>query len=215
MSAILDQLQSEIEPQGLDLLGGFNPAAEDGTPEGCKTLLLLGPSSEFWSVFSDSPECSDRQPDPVDRWSLRVISHIAEQFRGTAVFPFGGPPYAPFYSWAMKTGRIWSSPLKLAVHDTHGLFVSFRGAICLPECVEMPRGVQPCDSCEKPCESACPVSALTPTGYDVEACKTYLNSETGEDCMSKGCSARRACPVGQNLRPDAQSAYHMSVFNRG
>lgn len=213
MSAILGHLQSEIEPEGLDLLGGFNPNSEDGAPDNCRTLLLLGPSPVFWKILTASSEFSDGKLDPVDRWSMRVISRIAKRFHGTAVFPFGGPPYSPFYSWAMKTGRIWSSPLKLAVHDTHGLFVSFRGAICLPEYIELKTAEQPCINCAKPCETACPVGALTNTGYDIELCKTYLDSDAGDDCMTKGCAARRVCPVGQNLRLEAQSAYHMSMFN--
>ena len=31
----------------------------------------------MWEVFSGSPEASDGRPDPLDRWSRRVIGNLA------------------------------------------------------------------------------------------------------------------------------------------
>lgn len=205
-----------LQQEGLDILGGFTVAEGDALPDNAKSLLLIGPNQDFWEIISASPEMKDGAADPIDRWSRRVISALAEQVRGQAVFPFDGPPYHPFYSWALKTGRIWSSPVKLAVHDTYGLFVSFRGAVTLPYDIDLPaqNTVVPCIECEKPCLSACPVGALTPDEYVVSDCHNFLDSGEGASCMSMGCAVRRSCPVGQDKRSHAQSEYHMQKFHK-
>lgn len=202
---------------GLDLFGGFHPGDEDGVPEGTGTLLLLGPREPgFWAAVTASPEFRDRAPDPLDRWSARVIAEIAARFGATALFPFGGPPYLPFISWALKTGRAWVSPVGLLVHDRAGLMVSYRGALALPERLELPPAPpKPCDVCaDRPCEAACPVGALSGSGYDVPACKAFLDSAAGQDCREGGCAVRRACPVSQAYgRLPEQSAFHMRAFH--
>ena len=211
-----DQLEQSAQARHLTLLGGFHPEPDDGAPAECRTLLLLGPSAPgFWPAYQQSPEAQDGQADPMDRWSERVIGGWAREMGATALFPFGGPPWLPFFSWAQRTGRIHASPIMLLVHDTAGLFVSFRGALALREHIELPEPPpSPCATCaDKPCTSTCPVSAFDGTGYDVDACKSWLHSTSGADCMTSGCRARRACPVSQSHpRQPEQSAYHMQVF---
>ena len=101
------------------------------------------------------------------------------------------------------------------MHDRAGLFVSYRGAIALKVRIDLPeRPANPCETCaETPCLTACPVDALSAEqGYDVAACHGYL--DTAPDCMSRGCAARRACPVSQTYaRQSAQSAFHMAAFH--
>lgn len=200
----------------LTVLGGFHPNADDATPDNCQTLLLLGPNEPaFWPAFTASAEYNDRASDPLDRWSTRVLGDLARKMGARALFPFGGAPYHPFYSWALRTGRIHASPINFLVHDTAGLFVSFRGALCLPDRIDLPpTPPNPCDTCVgKPCKTACPVDALTPSGYDVAMCKSYLATDAGVDCVQNGCAVRRACPVSQNFgRLPAQSAFHMHAF---
>lgn len=200
----------------LSILGGLHPGPEDGAPAGCTTLLLLGPGPGFWDHVTAAQEFADRAADPIDRWSRRVITGLAETSGSQAIFPFGGPPYAPFYSWALKSGRFWTSPVAFLVHDRDGLFTSFRGALALSARLDMPTsdGARPCDDCARPCLSACPVSALSATAYDVPRCTDYLLTPPGEGCLKRGCAARRACPVGQDARPERQSAYHMGIFLR-
>lgn len=209
-------LKALAQEQALDVLGGFHPNADNKTPETCKTLILLGPDPRFWDMMKKSPEMKDGQKDPIDRWSKRVIGEMARTMGGQARFPFGGPPYQPFYSWALETRRIWSSPVKLAVHDKYGLFVSFRGALLLPYLLDLPNPPDqpPCETCDKPCLTACPVDALNGDGYAVETCHDYLNEAEGQECMGQGCAVRRACPVGKSIRDPEQSAYHMSLFHR-
>ena len=211
-----DELEQAAHARQLTVLGGFHPGPEDKAPENCRTLLLLGPlEPAFWPTFTQSDEWQDGQPDPMDRWSTRVIGDWAEELGARAVFPFGGPPYLPFFSWATRTGRIHVSPIMLLVHDQAGLFVSFRGALALPYHVDLPDPpANPCSTCEdKPCRTACPVDAFDGSAYDVPACKEYLDTDDGEECMTNGCAARRACPVsGRYPRISEQSAYHMTMF---
>lgn len=177
-----------------------------------QSIVLVGPDEPcFWSVFTQSPEYKDGAPDPMDRWSRRVLSQIASDLDAEPLFPFGGPPYAPFFTWAINTGRFWASPIGFLVHDTAGLFASFRGALRLPNQSSAHISTKPCDSCAQPCATACPVDAFA-DGYDVAACKAHVQSDAGSDCRTAGCRARRACPVGQGNRRPAQSAFHMEAF---
>ena len=200
----------------LEIFGSLHPEPGDGLPEDIRTLVLLGPREPgFWAHVTAEPEFADGQPHALDRWSRRVIGQMACALGGKAYFPFGGPPYRPFIAWAQRSGRAWASEVGILVHDEAGLMVSYRGAVGLRERLDLPApGARPCDSCaEQPCKTACPAFALTSQGYDIPACKTYLRTETGKDCMEAGCQVRRACPISQNYgRLPEQSAYHMNHF---
>ena len=205
-------LTEALAPLGLQIMGSAPLSPEDGlTP--FRSLALIGPDdAAFWPVFSTSPEADDGAPDPMDRWSRRVLTPLAKAFDGQALFPFGGAPYHPFYSWALRSGRFWASPIGFLVHAEAGLFASFRGALALRTVLDLPAAPRPCDSCAgQPCRSACPVGAFADV-YDVDACKAHLHRPEGADCMALGCRARRACPVGQGRRLPAQSAFHMKAF---
>lgn len=200
----------------LAVLGGFHPLPEDGTPHGTRTLLLLGPREPgFWPHLTAQPEWQDGQPDPIDRWSRRVIGRIACDLGAKALFPFGGPPYHPFYRWALKTGRIWECPVRLLVSADQGLMVSFRGALALKDHHPIPEPTtRPCDTCAQPCTTACPPQALSTAGYDVPACHAFLDTALGQPCLTTGCASRRACPLSQAYaRLPEQSAYHMRRFH--
>lgn len=201
---------------GLRVRGALHPGSEDGAPVGTGTLVLLGPDEPgFWPLFSFSPEYLDGRPDPLDRWSKRVISALAGDWGGKALFPSDGPPYAPFLTWALASGRAWSSPVGMLVHDAAGLFISYRAAIALPVRLALPDAVnKPCGTCGQPCQTACPVGALTPgQAYDVARCKAHIASEAGRTCRTAGCLVRRTCPVAKDFyrRPE-QSAFHMRAF---
>lgn len=195
---------------GLDVMGALYEVDD--------TILLLGPARDFWEIFKRSAEMQDGCPDPVDRWSLRVIGRMAKLLNAEALFPFGGPPYEPFLRWAIASGRAWQSPAGMLVHDEAGLMVSYRGALRVAGRLALPPvpASSPCEVCaDRPCMSACPVNALSAeAGYQVAACHAYLDTGAGQDCMTNGCKARRACPVSQRFgRDPAQSALHMRSFH--
>jgi len=212
------ELRDLVLKDQLDILGGFHPIPSDHAPKDSLTVLLLGPSEPgFWQHVSAAPEFVDQAPDPLDRWSTRIVGRMAGSVGGQALFPFGGPPFQPFISWALRSGRAWVSPVKLLVHDQAGLFVSFRGGLALPYHVELPaKPSNPCNTCiGKPCLSTCPVSAMTDAGYDLGRCHGYLDTSRGADCMTRGCAVRRECPVSASYdRRAEQSAFHMKAFHQ-
>ncbi|MGL5011978.1 MAG: ferredoxin [Paracoccaceae bacterium] len=210
----MDPIAAALAPHQLTVLGGFHATPDDALPKGTQTLLMLGVTPAFWPHLQTQAEWG--QPDPVDRWSRRVIGHIACDLGAKALFPFGGPPYHPFYKWALRTGAVWDSPVRLLVHATQGLMVSFRGALALKDRLDLPPAPpKPCNNCPQPCLTSCPVGALTGAGYDLPACHAYLDTEPGQDCMNMGCTVRRACPVSQSYaRMPEQSAYHMGQFHK-
>lgn len=179
------------------------------------TLVLIGPDEPaFWPIFEASPEYLDADPDAMDRWSRRVLDDLAQDLGAEALFPFGGEPFHPFYTWALRSGRFWASPIGFLVHENRGLMVSFRGALLFDKVLQPPtEATSPCSTCaEQPCRTTCPVAAFD-GGYDVAACKSHLSSDAGVNCMSGGCLARRACPIGQGRRMPAQSGFHMKAFH--
>ncbi len=214
-AADLAALQAAAAAHRLAVFGGFHPAPEEGLGA---TLLLFGPAEPgFWPQVTAQPEFADSAPDPLDRWSARVIGALADRFGGVAHFPFGLPPYRPFYSWALRSGRAWASPVGLLVQDSAGLLVSYRGALALPARLALPEppAAPPCATCPQPCRTACPAAALSPAGYDTAACHRFLDRPAGAGCMTQGCRVRTACPVAQSYaRLAEQSAYHMRLFHR-
>lgn len=205
---MIPEIDEAARKVGLVVLGALH---EDGD-----TIVLLGPDEPaFWPVFKTSPEFEDGVPDPMDRWSKRVIGGLAEVFEAETAFPSDGPPYPPFIAWALASERCWSSPVGLLVHDKAGLFVSFRGALCLKGTLELPAAPSrsPCSYCMGPCISACPAMAFAAGSYDVAACKTHLETDAGEDCY-QGCKVRMACPISQSYgRLPEQSEFHMKAFH--
>ena len=184
-------------------LGGFH---EDGA-----TTVLLGPKEPgFWDYVSKRPEFSG--PDPLDRWSQWAITALAYVCGATPLFPFGGPPFNPFITWALNSGETWQSPVGLLVHKDAGLLVSYRGALRFDGHLDLPPpAARPCDTCaDKPCLTSCPVGAIGETGYDVPKCKTHIE---GDPVCRAGCRVRLACPVSQRYaRAPEQTAFHMTSF---
>ncbi len=202
-------------------MGALHPRAHCGPDDG-GTLVLLGTGPDYWPVLTAAPEYRDGAPDPVDRFSTRTITDLAADLGPdvSVVFPFGGPPYAPFIDWALKSGRAFTSLTGMLVHDRVGMMISYRGALRFPHefAFPAPIGVNPCEACaDQPCTTACPVGALgVDAPYDVAACHDYLDTGAGAACMGAGCAARLACPLSDGAgREPEQSALHMRSFHPG
>lgn len=212
------ELSAALAPLPFEILGALPaPPGTPGLAPGLQSLWLLAPKEPgFWAAFCASAEAQDGAPDPLDRWSVRLIGGLAARLGGQALFPFGGPPHYPFFDWALQSGACAQSPVQLLVHPAQGLWVSFRGALALPwPAPPPPAPANPCADCiGQPCKTACPAQALTPAGYDLATCHSFLDSPPGQDCLSQGCAARRACPLARAYaRMPAQSAYHMRQFH--
>lgn len=182
------------------------------------TLVLLGwVGSDGWRAFAGSPEARDAIPNPLDRWSRRVIDGIAAAVDATPLYPFSGAPWLPFQRWARRADQVFVSPLGILIHPDWGLWHSYRGALAFHEPLELePTAARahPCESCaEKPCLTRCPVSAFSNDGYDVVRCRTHLFQPAGGACMTSGCLARGACPIGTAHRyGPTHASFHMRAF---
>ena len=211
-----------IESAGLAARGALLLADDErvGVVSDARTIVLVGVAGRFgWDAFAASPEARDGEKNPLDRFSRRVIDGLSRAFGAVALYPFGGPPFFPFQQWARRAEPVHPSPIGLLVHPRYGLWHSYRGALAFPEALDIPtpaRSANPCDACaEKPCLAACPVAAFTASGYDVPACVAHLRGPKGIECMSAGCLARRACPVGaDHAHGLEQAAFAMRAFLR-
>jgi len=217
-TSLIEELTLRLADLGLILRGGFHPVEEDGAPDGTATLLLIGNAGP--ALWRRSGDALGEEADAMDAWTRRVMEPIAGRFGAKVLYPFGGPPYHPFQRWAKRAEGLHSSPLGMLIHPEYGLWHAYRAALCFAEEVAVPVRapfVNPCEACaDKPCLSTCPVAAFSvEDGYDVPGCAAHLKSRQGTDCMTLGCRARRACPIGRDMIYDPdQAAFHMRAFLR-
>jgi len=218
-----EKLEKDLADAGFLCLGGFDaaddaglPALADGRP--AKSLLLIGSTgASVWARLCESQEMADGATDPLDRYTRRTLRAIAVAGVFEAVFPFDGPPYHPFQQWAKKCGGFSQSPMGVLAHHDFGPWAGFRAAFLSGRhLAARPRSGSPgpCETCaDKPCISACPVSALSlKAGYDVPVCREHMSVSRSLDCWS-GCLARRACPYGSAHHQDpANARFHMESF---
>lgn len=198
-----------LAPLGLTLFGWFRA---DDMQSG---LLIGNAGSSLWSAFSDWH--SDHPgPDPLNRWTVSALEPVARTLGARARYPFGNPVW-PFQRYAAEATGMRASPLGLLIHPRYGLWTAFRAALIFDatfvlQAPEM--DLHPCDRCEeKPCLSACPVDAFSVDSYDVGRCRSYLRAHPGGDCVTNGCRARLACPVGRShAYHEAQQRFHMAAF---
>jgi len=213
-----------VEARGLTPRGGFHAREDDQVPapptgSGARTLLLVGNAgSSMWPAFTAAPEYADGRPDPLDRWSERVISELAGVMGARTVFPFEGPPYHPFQRWAGRAEPVSPSPMGTLIHPRLGTWHAYRGALVvaghLPGLPSAGGEASPCLTCaDQPCLNTCPAAAFRPDGFDVAACAGHLSGPN--DCLTQGCLARNACPAGKPFQyVREQHAFHLAAFLR-
>ncbi|MGA2343509.1 MAG: hypothetical protein ABSG29_09985 [Steroidobacteraceae bacterium] len=218
-----DQLCRRAEVLGVAVRGAFHPepgelaAALPGLRAG--TVALLGFTGSLqWPHFERSAEASDGLPNPLDRWSRRIIGALAREFGAVDVYP-SGPPLLPFQRFSRRSEPVHPSPIGLLIHPKWGLWHAYRGALVFEQPIELPDVPQKaslCDGCAvKPCLSACPVHAFRGGSYDLDACVHHVRSAAGAPCREGGCLARRACPGGAEFRYlPAQARFHTEAFLR-
>jgi ferredoxin-like protein FixX len=218
---ISDVLQA-IVSVGLAYRGTVQLHDEETHPSlNARSIVLVGFGGDGgWESFVTSREWRDGGANLLDRWSKRVLCSVAEDVGATPLFPFEGPPWWPFQTWARKAEALFQTPIGILIHPKWGLWHSWRGALAFRSSVDAPPpevGVSPCESCEeRRCLRACPVGAFKTSGYDAARCLEYLDEPNGSSCMTYGCLARRACPIGAQYRYQAERAgFHMTAFRDG
>ncbi|WP_288192465.1 4Fe-4S dicluster domain-containing protein [uncultured Phyllobacterium sp.] len=218
----LDQITAALEPHGLVPRGGFVFGPDEAAPglhhgAAARSVVLVGHfGSTIWPHFTRWRQLHSDQPNPLDAWSKAVLTHVAVELDGQAVFP-SDRPYLPFQQWAKRAEGLSASPLGLLIHPEYGLWQAFRGALLFDRAMgfpAVPLNNHPCDTCiEKPCLHACPVDAFDGVGFTVGRCRSHLAVPEGALCMDGGCLARLACPVGREHAYTAdQQRFHMAAF---
>ncbi|MGF1640887.1 MAG: ferredoxin [Rhodospirillales bacterium] len=216
----LETVNDAVSEFGFLCRGGFHPDAGDPLAVPAATVVLIGNAgSAMWHEFCRRVPPSERRRgrDPLDTWTRRTLAHAAQGLGAGVVFPFDGPPFRPFLTWAKRAEAIQSSPLGPLIHPDYGLCHAYRGAFLFDEVLTLPPPAvrpHPCATCiDKPCLTVCPVNAPRDGHFDGPACITHLRSDEGDACLTRGCRARRACPVGRDYRYDRSHArFHMRSF---
>ena len=202
-----------IRRAGFVPLGWFAPSGDDHVPGSAAFVVLIGNAGpDMFRRFARERAAGQS----LDDWTRSATQSLAEGLDARALHPFDKPAL-PFLRWARRAGAGHVSPLGLNIHAQYGLWHAYRAALVFPVAFDVPMqspGLHPCESCAaKPCLSACPVNAFSGKAYDVAGCGRHLQSAEGEACMTGGCQARRACPVGKAYTYETpQLRFHMNAF---
>ena len=228
---VLSRLVTALAPYGLNLVGTTAVDAYDAAVPPALGLRRLLPAARtaivigngggaFWAAFRDfcraHPE-HEREPDPIDAFTRRVIETVIAATIDTRVptrllYPFRYPDDpVSFMRLAECAGLGRPSLLGVLVHPVFGPWIALRAALLVPLILAAPRpadGFDPCPGCtERACVDACPAGAVTAAGWDVPRCAAHrLQAE--DPCASR-CHARFDCVIGRPYRysPDALE-YH-------
>ena len=218
-------LRAALLPHGLFLRGVIAFDADFAGPVlaaggSAQAIALIGPiGGSLWAPFSQWRQSAgtDHGLDPLDDWSKEVLRPLAGSIGAEAFFP-SDPPWQPFQRWASRAEGLRASPLGILTHPQFGLWHGYRGALAFSHRIDeravVVTAAHPCDRCqETPCLSHCPVGAITANQFDVRACRAHLATAQGRDCLTRGCLARNACPVGTDYRyPPEQLQFHMAAL---
>ena len=214
-------ISQALETKGMICRGGFHPTDADLIPGDVETCILVGNAgAQFWRAFSEERPAGS---DPVEAWTRGVLEQISADLGAEVLLPFVGPPFLPFLEWAKRSDPVTESPVGPLIHPVYGLWHAYRGMLLFREKIDLPeipsrtqdaQGLSTCETCaDQPCLRACPVNAVSGKIFDVAACVGFVKSPEGSDCLSNGCRARRACPIGKGyVYEPAQALHHMQGF---
>jgi len=90
----------------------------DGRLSSASSVVLLGFTGGIqWRHFAHAPEAQDRLPDPLDRWSRRIIGALAREFDAFDVYPSASSEAPlPFQRLALRCEPVHQSPIGLLIH---------------------------------------------------------------------------------------------------
>lgn len=187
-------------------------------------IIVVGNvGGEMWPHFRGADPGGTPADDALDDWTRSCLQPIADRFGAVYLHP-SDRPYRPVQRWAVAADVVEPSPIGLLVHPEFGLWHAYRGVFVVADAIAdatvdatavAPDGPgSPCLTCpDQPCLTTCPVDAIGPGRYDVEACRGHVAGGSDPACATEGCAARVACPIGVGFRygPD-QMAFHMQAF---
>jgi ferredoxin len=209
---------------GLNVLLPLSSAAFDAAaaPLGLADLLagaagalIVGSGGPmFFDLFERAPEAADGAPNPLDRYTARVVARATQEALDPRAivhavgFPFDARPLIPFQRIGRAAGLGGPGPLGLQIHPRFGPWWAYRALIVLDR--PLPPAPPPgdgCAGCDAPCVAACPAGAVRRGGFDVAACQG--RRLVAEPCRLS-CDARIACVRGPEHRyREVELAFHM------
>lgn len=209
-------IDAALAPHGL-IARGLVALAGDEWGSARTAVLVGNEGAAYWAHFARwRREQPDGLANPLDTWSRRALSGVAESCGARVLMP-NDRPYAPFQQWAMRAQGLRPSPLGLLVHPEYGLWHAYRGALLFDveisiQAPDIP--IHPCDACVgKPCLNACPAGAFSGEVFAYQRCLDHVRGPDGSACRERGCLARNACPVGTHFRyPAKVQAFHQKAF---
>ena len=168
----------------------------------------------FFDLFERAPEAADGAPNPLDRYTARVVTRAARAALepvGVAhaiAFPFDARPLIPFQRLGRAAGLGGPGPLGLQIHPRFGPWWAYRALVVLDRPLPpAPPSGDGCAGCPAPCVAACPAGAVARNGFQVAAC--HARRLVAEPCRLS-CDARIACVRGPEHRyRDVELAFHM------
>lgn len=200
-----------------DLDAAAGSLTAEGLLPGARGALVAGSGGPtFFGLFAGSAEAADGAPDPLDRYTRRVIERAAGEALGplgvrrAVHFPFGTSPIVPFQRLGRAAGLGGPGPLGLQIHPTYGAWWAYRALVVVDRALpaRSPPG-DGCAGCPAPCLAACPGAAVARSGFVVAAC--HAHRLIAPPCRLS-CAARIACVRGPEHRyTDAELAFHMAA----
>jgi epoxyqueuosine reductase len=174
-------------------------------------LVLTGHGGKtLWSQLQQTDMSID---DPVDSYSLNLTQQFIDRYLNGApsliIYP-SETHIVPLGQLGELSGWSHPSPLGQGISSEYGIWFAYRTAFLtmanIPTIINPPTP-SPCDSCaDKPCLSACPVSATGKT-FEISLC-TQHRLQPNSPCADR-CLARMACPIApQHHYTLLQIQYH-------
>jgi hypothetical protein len=187
--------------------------------DGARAALIVGSGGPaFFDGFEAAGvEAADGGPNPLDRYTRRVVEAIAMATLGplgvghAVFFPFAGAtPVIPFQRLGRAAGVGPPGPLGLQIHPVYGPWWAYRALIVIDSALSTgPSLGDVCAGCPAPCVAACPGAAVSLAGFSIPAC--HAHRLRAVPCRLS-CAARIACVRGPEHRyRDEALAFHMAA----
>ena len=216
-NALLQQIADRFEAGGLHLvvvdpdrlpvsLRGPLQAAWGVSRTGLsRVLIVVNQGGRFWNLVD---RCVS---DPIDAFSRELSLSILGQIGGSWEYRLIYPGDCPVSLQALgrESGLGAGSWLGQSIHPEWGTWFAFRAVVLtscpLPVSMEPPSPDSCADCPDRPCVTACPVSAPS-VPFDLAGCVDQRLGDS-EQCKAT-CIARLACPLGDGWRyPESLVGY--------
>lgn len=210
MDTPLIQFKALLKQEGLNLVGvipiqaakqSWNGLGTYDYPDSGSFLLIGSGGRDHWDFVQRQ---SLKSKHPIEETAWASVRKALPSFVPGAQLLSQKESYSfDLRGLAVLAGFGTLSPyLLLVLHPTYGPWISLRAIVYCPVALKPTIAIpeyQPCEDCERPCLTACPVSAYSiDKPWDVHKCAGHrLEEEAPEDHCASQCHVRLACPVGR------------------